>query len=327
MVAGLETFAKVRALHDRTDNPGERAAAASRMEALARSAGMTVAEAVSKLDTPPPTTRGGAADFFDTPFFREAMARREQERSGRWNAALREYGSEEAVFASGPWEQALEDACERFVVRKETTGWRIGSLWGWDAFSFEDPAQEIVDAVETAYPMPMNVRQAWAEFMFWDKLGRDREARGSGWGDPSPPVAVRSRLVERLLDTMPAETLNDLRARLSWMDWRNDLETAPDPKEERARLATLRADVERMGARIREQEDAVQNGHRCKPAPGFYEQPAKPSAPVQSGQSRRTNADKRRAVLDLLGQGLADREIARRVGVSPQTVGNVRRSL
>lgn len=38
MTAGLETFAKVRALHDRTDNPGEKAAAAGRMKALARAA-------------------------------------------------------------------------------------------------------------------------------------------------------------------------------------------------------------------------------------------------------------------------------------------------
>lgn len=50
MTVGLDTFAKVRALHDRTDNPGEKAAAAGRMEALARSAGMTVRQAKSKLD-------------------------------------------------------------------------------------------------------------------------------------------------------------------------------------------------------------------------------------------------------------------------------------
>lgn len=47
MTAGLETFAKVRALHDRTDSPGERAAAAGRMDALARAVGMTTDEAMS----------------------------------------------------------------------------------------------------------------------------------------------------------------------------------------------------------------------------------------------------------------------------------------
>ena len=33
MTAGLDTFAKVRALHDRTANPGGKAAAAGRREA------------------------------------------------------------------------------------------------------------------------------------------------------------------------------------------------------------------------------------------------------------------------------------------------------
>ncbi len=50
MADGLETFAKVRALHDSTTHAGEKANAASRMEALARKAGFTVEEAMSKLD-------------------------------------------------------------------------------------------------------------------------------------------------------------------------------------------------------------------------------------------------------------------------------------
>ena len=359
MVSGLETFAKVRALHDRTDNPCEKAAAAGRMEVLARAAGMTVNQAKSKLDTPDPTIVASATfedaagfagafnDFFNTPFFRQAKADGDRRRAEQWRRVLEEYGSEEAVFAPCAWEQALERACDPFIVRKVTTGWPMGSLWGW-AFvtSRGDPAPQIVDAIANAYPMPTTVRQAWVEFAFWDKLGRDREARGTACGDHRDWVYLRVQMVERRLNTLPAAGLSDLRARMDWMDWRNDLESAPDPAEERIRLATLRADIERMGARLREQDIQTAQDGQPPHLAGSFTSKSQNSRPgcdgVQDGQqqgpapdaypSRRTNAEKRRDVLALLaaaesGTQLTDREIARRAGVSPQTVGNIRRGL
>ena len=362
MVAGLDAslFAKVRAVHDRTDNPGEKAAAAGRMEALARAAGMTVKQATSKVDTPAPKAAPDPsfADFFDTPFFRQAKEDGDRRRTERWREVLAEYGSEDAVFSPSAWEIALEQACEPFVVRKVTTGWRIGSLLGWDfVTSRGDPAPQIVDAIATAYPMPTTVQSAWAEFAFWNKLGSDREARGVGCGDHRDWVYFRVQLVERMLDKHPAAGLADLRARMDHMDWRNDLESAPDPAEERIRLATIRADIERMGAKLREQDTAgVQTGRAAwdgetppHPQPsdlrteppvqsgqgqgdGETPPPLTPPdlgetpTPVQNGHLRRTNAQKRATVALLLGQGLADREIARRAGVSPQTVGNIRKA-
>ncbi|AWN51793.1 helix-turn-helix domain-containing protein [Methylobacterium sp. 17Sr1-1] len=308
MTSGLETFAKVRALYDRTTNPGERAAAAGRMEALARNAGMTVAEAVSKLDAMAALAaqprQTNFKDIFDTPFFRQQKAGHERERSEKWRQVVAEYGSEEAVFAPGSWERALEEACAPFVVQGETTGWRRGSLSGWDIFTNDEPPPHIVEAVSRAYPLPETVRAAWDEWRFWEKIAGDIEVRGTGCGDPAPEVSIRTQLVERLLDTMPASRMDDVRARLDWFDHHNTIENAPNPRQERVRLATLRADIERLAARLQEQDEG----------------------PVQSGHARRTNAHKRQAVLDLLGSGLSDREIARRVGVSPQTVGNVRRA-
>lgn len=335
MTARLDTFAKVRALHDGATLPGEKAAAAARMQVLARKAGLTVEQAVSKLDAtsrtaakPPPRSPARAAadainEFFNRPEFVAARAERERERAEKWRRVVEEYGSEDAVFAPGTWEGALEEACARFVVRGETTGWRIGSLWGWDTLTFGEPAPEIREAVATAYPLPATVQQAWAEFRFWEKLAGDREAHGTGSGDPAPWVYLRTRLVEELLNTLPARSLNDLRARLSWMEHLNGLEVSPDPAEERVRLATFRADIERMGERLREQDGTpVQSGHAKGPAPSTH-------------PSRRTNAEKRRDVLTLLrmdagslgNQHLSDREIARRAGVSPQTVGNIRRGI
>src|SRR3954452_15771934 len=106
MAAGLETFAKIRALHDNTSIPGEKAAAAAKMESLARNAGMTVEEAVSKLDTPKPAAFDILNEFFNKPEFREHRAEAEREGVAKRAALIVEYGSEEALYADTPQEAA-----------------------------------------------------------------------------------------------------------------------------------------------------------------------------------------------------------------------------
>ena len=118
-------------------------------------------------------------------------------------------------------------------------------------------------------------------------------------------------ILERLLDTAPGASLNDLRARMSWLEHLD----RRDAREHGTRFATLRADIERMGQRIREQ------GAETSPVQSGHQGSAQSAAPT-----RRTNADKRQDVLALIGQGLTDREIARRAGVSPTTVGTIRKA-
>ena len=354
MVAGLETFAKVRALHDRTDSPGEKTAAMLKMQTLARKAGMSVEQAMSTLDSTTPKAPAGPsfADIFDTPFFREAKAERERERAIRCRQLLAEYGSEAAVWADTDREAALRQACAPLLGPGQT--WKtIYDLDGWGSFGSRSQMPESVrGTVAEAWPLPTTVAEAWAEYETAEKLDNDRCAF---WPDYTPHSWAEARryILEDLCQTLPARSLHDLRCRLSWMEHVARLDIARSWEEQEPTLRTLRADIERMGVRIREQDaDVVQDGQptaqsgesfttksqnsglgcadvqdgQCGTAqPLSSTDPETATNAVHSGHRRRTNADKRRDVLALLDQGLTDREIARRAGVSPQTVGNVRR--
>lgn len=420
MTAGLETFAKVRALHDRASTPGEKAAAASRMEALARTAGMTVAEAVSKLDRPKPMTQAEATaaafnDLFNSPEVRAYRAEQEAKRLVKCREILTRYATEDAVFADTPREAALRAACAHLY--EPDPKWEGAyRLAGWGELDGRDrmPAS-VREAVCQGWPLPETVAQAWAEFEDAERHEGDRCAINGGDYNPHSWVEARRYVLEEMLDSLPARSMRDLRARLAWMQYVIDLGFSRPVERDQACLNALRGDVDRMGERIRTAERGADlrstatvgksdSDHPATPAeshvqfgrgqsqagempsnlrasqPGLKSQPQqdnsnldratdavlRPSretppggasprsgkysrspnpapSPVQSGQgqgsaqcaypSRRTNAEKRRAVLDLLrtnaddpGNALSDREIARRAGVSPQTVGNIRRA-
>lgn len=304
MTVGLETFAKVRALHDRTDSQGEKAAAMLKMQTLARKAGMSVEQAMSTLDTPAPKPSSFFDDLFNTPEFRASQAERERDRLARCAVLLEEYGSEDAVFADTALEAALRQAC--------------AGLPAWDDFTPRHlMPPTVAEAVTAAWPMPCTVAEAWVEYESAERRA-DNRCSFDRYYSPEAFMQARCYLLEEILDTEPSRGFEDLQARVAWLEHLNGRGFSRSQEEQTVVLGSLRQDVERLFVQTGR---SVEND-RLK---------SEPMSSVQSGHLRRTNAEKRRDVLALLNAEnaciapLTDREIARRAGVSPQTVGNIRR--
>ncbi|SFU38643.1 Homeodomain-like domain-containing protein [Methylobacterium sp. 174MFSha1.1] len=338
MADGLETFAKVRALHDRASTPGEKAAAASRMEVLARSVGMTVAEAVFKLDTPNLKTRAEAMvdafnELFNSPEARAQRAKVEADRLAKCQEIMTRYDTEQAVFADTPREAALRAACAHiYEPRHDFEG--AYRLAGWDPFDGRDKLPASVrEAVCHGWPLPVTVAQAFAEFQEAERLEDDRCAINGGDYSSHSWVEARRYVLEELLDSLPARSMRDLRARLAWMQHVLDLGFSRPAEQDQACLNALRGDVDRMGERIRaaEHSPAIQTGHgeRGGLKPSRYvggQEDRLKSQTVQTGHRPTTRAERRAAAAALIAEGLSDREVARRLGISPTTVGTIRRS-
>lgn len=207
-------------------------------------------------DAPAPTDvvlRDMGAEFaamLDTPEMRAARAERQRVRSELRDRALAEYGDEEAVWKPCEREKALEAACDGLIVLKPIRGGDIVTLEGWTGGSYDRLTPDAREAVASAWPVPTSPRTAWIELSHWRKRRDERRAFFEDYDDVVW-VQAREALIEHLLDTLPAGSLNDLRARLDWMDYRNEIDCPRGVERERVLLARLRADIERMGEAIR----------------------------------------------------------------------------
>ena len=195
--------------------------------------------------------------LFNSPEFRARRAERERQDAVTRAEALAEHGTAEVVFADTPMEAALRLACGPLLGPGET--WDgLHKLAGWDWLDGLRAMPEILRAtVETAWSLPATVADAWTEHQERGPLDGPRHAFDPAWS-ASTPAAARRDVVEGLLDTLPARSLADMRARLSWLDELNDIEARGEDRH-RVRLATLRADVERMAMRLRAQGSGPQS--------------------------------------------------------------------
>ncbi|MFV3128456.1 DUF2786 domain-containing protein [Niveispirillum sp. KHB5.9] len=231
---------------------------------------------------------------------------------------LGRHGGRDAVLAPCSREKLLRTAVARWSVAQDAPNERwTRSLSGWTSASLpRHMPPEIRRAVETAYSLPTSVAGAMAELEYWERRGAEIASMRGMDGqvvaddvDPTLhldlPAYARAIAIRRLVEHgLRAANIQDALARAEY--WR--AHSGRGSWVEAAILADLRhlAGLDRA-ARGQDGNDA--DGGQ----PSHF----------------RTASERREEVIRILADpamaALPDREIARRVGVSPQTVGNLRR--
>lgn len=351
----IEKFRKIHAHATRNGNAGERDNARRMAEAMAAKAGMTFDEAVSKMDTQTTANQGrdfygdaasaarAWADFAEKERQRKErewademreQSRRNRERRYRENLSRRaevltRYRTIFDVFEPTARERALRKAVSSFstfVPYQTPAGRRAHYTSKLDKCFGEVELGKLTRrarrAIENAYPMPETLADALAEVKEWDQLRSDRDAFDEDDWSHDMEVEARICLLEEMLHSAPARTWEDVEARFDWntYDWsRQWLNPADHERDEDIFLSRLRADIAalRMAATPPMKSD--------QPDTPPHHEPGHRGTGAQSGH--RTTAQKRADVLSMLDAHpeLSSREIARRLGVSPQTVASLRK--
>lgn len=196
------------------------------------------------------------------------------------------------------------------------------SVISYDDWTIGTPTPRVMEALNIAIPFPDDLAAVWSEYRKW---GLTDHARSTANPDYQMPMHILARLsaLEHLLDTRPASTIEDRRARMSWLGMVCGSEVTRDVNEDMALAASISDDFEAMAEELEQLRAVVQNGQ----AKGMATNTIPSAALAPPAPSRRTNADKQRDVMTMLvcHPELSEREVARRCGVSPQTVGNIRR--
>lgn len=206
-------------------------------------------------------------------------------------AVISRYGGEAAALHPCDRERTLRELTWHLVMPgSPETG---PSLMGWRDGPASTMPPEVRRDVSTAIRRPAGPEEA-AEVAYWTERAELREALDA----PPLPVWVRARraILEEIIGTSPAPA-----------------QPIPPPTS-----MPPAAPSEPAQATGREQEEL--------PEADGDPDPAEDAGSDQAGQAKRTREEAREAVRALIGEDLTDREIARRVGVSPSTVAAVRKT-
>ena len=321
----IEKFRKIYAHVQRGVNDGERDNARRLAEKLAASAGMTFDEAVKSIDASAQATENeGYGDWRDV--FRQTAQEkdeRRQKRQQKRDAVLARYGNIFRVFEPTDKERKLRRAVSpfsQFTPYRTPAGGKSQYTSKLDKcrkieIDLGDLSKRARKAIETAYPIPDGLADVLAELIEWDQLAYDRKVftEQNEW-NLDMEVMGRLAVLRNILRNKPASSWDDIQARFEWEahHWRQQwIWPEEHEREDDEFLKRVQSDL--MALRERYDNQSVQVGQ--------------PETSDEIRTMSRSNADIRKAVLSMLyaSPELSDREISRRVGVSPQTVNNWRR--
>lgn len=229
-------------------------------------------------------------------------------------AILQQFGTAEAYFAFTPREAALVAAGTPFARREQFKDWyepypprtytvELGGFRDGDVFPLDRTAPETIAAISTAYPIPEPLRGIIDEYQDWETLRRGRGLFVDGEYRLDMEAELRCEILRNLLNNRPVASWDDMQARFDWKLYEWKSQWIDDQERNDPDLDRLEDDFRALRA--------------------LYE-----SATLHGAQSvHQTTAQRRAAVLSMLDAHpeLSSREIARRAGVSPQTVSNLRK--
>lgn len=313
----IKKFQGAQMLASQGATSGERTAAKAAAERLSAKAGLTVSEAeaiASRHQTPETPVTSQARNFFEemfnTPEFRAEKEKRAKRDAAEREQLLRRYGSEEAIFEDTERERLLSEAVNHLKdwhqsVSADGEAYRyVSGLAGCTSFyDVERVPKAVITAVSRAYSIPSDLRGILTEYQEWGELYHARYlfAVVDHWCWVDARIAV----LEKILDTRPVQNWQDMRARMDW--WAEILSRG---------IHHAKGWEECFAKRIAQDHDILED---------------LVSAPVKNGQTlkRRTNADKAADAIDLIRAHpeASTRDLARRAGVSPQTILNWRQKL
>lgn len=166
--------------------------------------------------------QGAFASLMNSPEMVAHRAEREQEREQLRRAAIAEFGSEEAVFAETAEEKALSAAVESFKVwnsyidpdgaqHQYVSGLRGATI----ITAFDKVPTAIKTRLRNAIPMAVPLRALADEYRRWEAIYQRRSAFDDNY-EPEEWVRIRNELLEEALTTRPAQSWDDLEARIEW---------------------------------------------------------------------------------------------------------------